>query len=73
MKLRCVVCNCWIETEYGYVSPSVHQGSLGTPEDPRSPGDYDEICDRCYYGASPEDRKRIIQKIMNQREEVIGE
>lgn len=49
MRTRCVHCEAEIETEFGAEAPSAHAGAEGTPNDPRSPGDYDNICDVCNY------------------------
>ena len=50
MLVRCKKCRCWIETEFGKDTPADHQDAEGTQEDPRSPGDHDDICDKCEWG-----------------------
>jgi hypothetical protein len=47
---RCKHCNCFINPKYGEDAPAEHQDHDGSKEDPRAPGDYDNICDRCNYG-----------------------
>lgn len=49
----CKVCGAWINLEYGKDSPAEHQDHAGTIEDPRAPGDRDDICDHCDYGKCP--------------------
>ena len=46
---QCKKCNAWVDLNYGADSPSVHSGAKGTKSDPRSPGDWDDICDVCCY------------------------
>jgi hypothetical protein len=46
---RCMHCDAFINPKYGADSPAVHAGHEGTEEDPRAPGDYDNICDVCNY------------------------
>jgi hypothetical protein len=45
----CRRCGAIINTAYGADSPAEHAGAAGTREDPRSPGDHDDICDVCNY------------------------
>lgn len=47
---RCRSCDAWIATELGRCAPAQHQARAGTREDPRAPGDRDDICDVCDYG-----------------------
>jgi hypothetical protein len=47
---HCIHCGCFINPKYGSESPAAHQGHEGTDTDPRSPGDYDNICDQCNFG-----------------------
>lgn len=47
---RCIHCGAWINTEYGIDAPGTNQGHAGTKDDPRAPGDFDNICDDCQYG-----------------------
>jgi hypothetical protein len=49
MREECIHCGAVIETKYGADSPAEHQGRRGTPNGPRAPGDYDNICDVCNY------------------------
>lgn len=49
MRTKCSVCGCVIETEFGAVEPAEHLDAEGTEDDPRSPGDHDNICDVCDY------------------------
>ena len=46
---RCRHCGCYIDTRYGADPPGEHQDHAGTKNDPRAPGDWDDICDRCNY------------------------
>lgn len=47
---RCIHCDCWIDPKLGELPPggenSEHEG---TEEDPKAPGDWDDICDYCNY------------------------
>lgn len=45
----CSRCGAHINTAYGADSPAEHAGAAGTRDDPRSPGDHDDICDVCNY------------------------
>jgi hypothetical protein len=45
----CRHCNATIETSFGADSPSEHAGAEGTSDDPRAPGDWDDVCDYCNY------------------------
>lgn len=45
----CRCCGCWIDLDFGTEEPAAHQDAAGTSEDPRSPGDRDDICDVCDY------------------------
>lgn len=47
---RCIHCNCYINLAYGSVSPGEHSEHSGRKDDPRAPGDWDDICDVCNYG-----------------------
>jgi hypothetical protein len=49
MLVRCKNCGCWIETDFGNESPENHTDATGTYDDPRSPADWDDICDVCGY------------------------
>jgi hypothetical protein len=49
--VRCKECGCYIDVAYGAEEPAAHQDADGTEDDPRSPGDYDDICDVCDYSA----------------------
>lgn len=48
--VRCKHCNKWINLDFGADSPAEHAGAAGTKTDPRSPGDWNDICDVCNYG-----------------------
>jgi hypothetical protein len=50
MLTKCKKCGAWIETTYGADEPAAHLDHEGTQDDPRAPGDYDDICDQCNYG-----------------------
>ena len=56
MLTTCRVCGCCIETDFGADSPAEHSDAAGTPHDPRSPGDYDDICDVCCYGTTTDEK-----------------
>lgn len=47
---RCKHCGAWINPAFGADSPADHSDARGTLADPRSPGDYDDVCDQCNYG-----------------------
>lgn len=47
---HCIHCNAWINTRFADDAPAKHVDAAGTMNDPRSPGDYDNICDQCNYG-----------------------
>jgi hypothetical protein len=49
MITNCIHCGCFIETRLGEDPPAAHQGNAGTSDDPRAPGEYDDICDDCNY------------------------
>jgi hypothetical protein len=49
MLSKCIHCGCCIQTDYGADSPAEHMGHEGTPDDPRAPGDWDNVCDVCNY------------------------
>jgi len=44
---RCIHCGAYINPEFGADSPATHADAEGTEDDPRSPGDYDNVCDVC--------------------------
>ena len=46
---RCKQCDAFINPELGRTSPSEHQDHEGTEDDPRAPGDHDDVCDVCDY------------------------
>ena len=46
---RCKHCKAYINTAYGADPPAAHAGHEGTKNDPRAPGDYNNICDDCNY------------------------
>jgi hypothetical protein len=48
--VRCKKCNAWVDLAFGADEPAAHQDAAGTKDDPRSPGDHDDICDACDYG-----------------------
>jgi len=48
--VECKECGVWIETKFGEDEPSKHQDASGTKDDPRAPGDRDDICDVCEWG-----------------------
>lgn len=47
--VNCEECGCYINLEFGQYEIAEYAGREGTEEDPRSPGDYDDICDVCCY------------------------
>ena len=47
--VRCRICNAYINLAFGKDEPAAHQDADGTMDDPRSPGDRDDICDVCDY------------------------
>lgn len=49
MRTRCRHCAAEIETTFGADSPAEHQDAEGTSDDPRAPGDYDNVCAVCNY------------------------
>lgn len=49
---RCKECGAWINLAFGADCPADHAGATGSKTDPRSPGDYDNICDVCCYGGA---------------------
>ena len=49
-RTRCIHCRAEIETAFGCEPPGAHDGAEGTFDDPRAPGDYDNVCDVCNYG-----------------------
>lgn len=57
---ECRHCGATIETAYGEDPPSEHSDAEGTPDDPRAPGDYDNICDVCNYGKGLSGREDAI-------------
>jgi hypothetical protein len=50
MLTECRHCGAAIETTFGADSPAEHQDAEGTPDDPRAPGDWDDVCAPCGYG-----------------------
>lgn len=48
--VRCKYCRAWINLDFGKDAPALHTGATGTKDDPRTPGDYDNVCDVCNYG-----------------------
>lgn len=46
---KCKHCGAYINTAYGKDSPAEHTEHSGTYDDPKAPGDYDDICDVCNY------------------------
>jgi len=52
MLVKCKQCGCYVETDYGKDAPAEHLDAAGTREDPRSPGDHDDVCDVCDYGSN---------------------
>jgi hypothetical protein len=51
---RCRRCDCWIDVRLGADPIGAHQDRDGSREYPRSPGDYDDICDVCCYDRDTE-------------------
>lgn len=49
MRTHCRHCNAVIETTYGADSPADHADAEGTHDDPRAPGDWDNVCAVCNY------------------------
>lgn len=47
---RCLYCRSWIDTELGSLPPGSADDADGSHGNPRAPGDYDDVCDRCNYG-----------------------
>jgi hypothetical protein len=47
--VACTVCGCWVDLDFGADAPAVHVDASGTGDDPRAPGDRDDICDVCAY------------------------
>lgn len=47
---RCCDCGAYIDPSKGAVPPT-GEYTEGTRDDPRAPGDWDDICDHCGYGA----------------------
>lgn len=45
----CHNCGAIINPEFGADSPVDHQDAEGTHDDPRAPGDYDNVCAVCNY------------------------
>lgn len=50
MLRQCKQCGAWIETDFGHDAPAEHVDAAGTEDDPRSPGESDDICDVCEWG-----------------------
>ena len=53
MRVRCEKCGCHVETDFGADAPAEHVYATGNQDDPRSPGDYDNLCDVCCYSPMP--------------------
>jgi hypothetical protein len=49
MIVRCKKCGCFVQTDFRADSPAEHLDATGTADDPRSPGDRDDVCDVCGY------------------------
>jgi hypothetical protein len=49
MRTRCTNCGCVVETIFGADRPGTHDPAAGTDEDPRAPGDWDNVCEVCGY------------------------
>lgn len=49
MVVLCVYCEAVIDLSLGEDPPTGEEHS-GDRDDPRAPGDWDNICDRCNYG-----------------------
>jgi hypothetical protein len=47
--VNCRRCNCFIDIAYGADEIAAHQDREGSYDDPRAPGDTDDICDVCDY------------------------
>ena len=54
--IRCQRCRCWVDLAFGADEPAAHLDASGRQGDPRSPGDWDDFCDRCYYTLTPRQR-----------------
>ena len=50
MLRNCIHCGDYIETELGEEGPGEHQDAQGTADDPKAPGDWDDVCAPCFYG-----------------------
>ncbi len=48
--VKCKKCGCFINLNFGEDDPIDHSDAEGTEDDPRSPGDSDDICDVCEWG-----------------------
>lgn len=48
MLTTCIHCGCVIDTSLGALPPD-GEYRAGDEDDPRAPGDYDNICDVCNY------------------------
>lgn len=46
---KCKECGSFIDLSLGGLLPGECAGREGTKKEPRSPGDYDDICDVCDY------------------------
>ncbi len=50
---NCRKCGCYIDPALGAFPPGgEHSEHVGTIDDPRAPGDWDDICDHCNYGST---------------------
>ena len=47
---NCKHCDAYIDLAFGADEPAMHADATGDQDDPRSPGDVDDVCDQCYYG-----------------------
>lgn len=43
---KCIHCGAYINPAYGDVPPAEHMDHAGTKEDPRAPGDWNNVCER---------------------------
>lgn len=65
---RCEICGAYINPKFGEVSPAEHAGHAGTLNDPRAPGDYDDICDVCNGANCPAQRPLAWQRRADARQ-----
>lgn len=47
--VTCDFCSSAIDLAFADDAPAMHEGAAGTADDPRSPGDYNNVCDVCCY------------------------